>query len=189
MEVVRNMKHTLILTVLLSLTVSAPLWAKGEMVLIEVTGANLPTPIRISDPKIEAFTPWAGPGAPGGCNCPLNGAHTEGFIADWHAGVVSPRAAQLTRGVQHYEISFYEGCRTSNDWCTQKQPRMVYVVSYDYDPASPRGFVYLPGKGDASYQLNIGTIWRRVEGNWFFATASWEEFIRPVIDKAITRSH
>jgi hypothetical protein len=184
MEVVRNMKHTLFLTVLLSLAVSAPLSAKGEMVLIEVTGANLPTPIRITDPKIEAFSLWAGPG--------VNGArvpNAEGFIVDWRAGVLSPRAAQLTRGVQHYEISFYEGCRTSNDWCTQKQPRMVYVVSYDYDPASPRGFVYLPGKGDASYQLNIGTIWRRVEGNWFFATASWEEFIRPVIDKAITRSH
>jgi len=183
MEMVRNMKQTWILAMLFSLVVPA-LWAKGDMVLIEVKSATMPTLIRITDPKIQDFTPWAGPGVNGG-----RVPNAEGFIVDWHAGVLSPRAPQLAPGVQHYEISFYEGCRTTNDWCTEKQPRLVYVVSYDYDPASPRGFVYLPGKGDPSYQLNIGTIWRRVEGNWFSATASWEEFIRPVIDKAITRSH
>jgi len=188
MEMVRNMKHTLILIILLSLAVSAPLWAKGEMVLIEVKGATLPAPIQITDPKIEEFTPWSGPG--------VNGArvpNADGFIIDWHAGVLSQQATQHVEqqapGLQHYEISFYEGCRTKNDWCTEKEPRLVYVVFYDYDPSSARGFVYLPGKGDPSYQLNMGTIWRHVEGNWFLATHSWEEFIRPVIEKAITQSH
>jgi hypothetical protein len=176
MEMVRNMKHTLILIILLSLAVSAPLWAKGEMVLIEVKGATLPTPIRITDPKIEDFSPWAGPG--------VNGAsvpNAEGFIIDWHAGVLSQQAAHPASGLQHYEVSFYEGCRTRNDWCTEKEPRLVYVVSYDYDPSSPRGFIYLPGKDDPSYDINVRTIWRRIEGNWFFATGSWEKFIRPVI--------
>ena len=184
MEMVRNMKRTLILTVLFSFVVSA-LWAKGDMVLIEVKGATLPTPIRITDPKVQDFTPWAGPG--------VNGArapNAEGFIVDWRAGVVSQQAAQPAPGLQHYEISFYEGCRTGNDSnCLTEKPHLVYVVSYDYDPSSPRGFVYLPGKGDPSYYLNLGTIARWVEGNWFLAAKSWEEFVRPVIEKVITRSH
>ena len=53
--------------------------------------------------KIEDFTPWAGPG--------VNGARVpsaEGFIVDWHAGVVRQPA-----GLQHYEVSFYAGCRSS----------------------------------------------------------------------------
>lgn len=184
MEMVGNMKRTLILTMLFSLVVPA-LWAKGEMVLIEVKGATLPTPIRITDPKIEAFSPWAGPG--------VNGAsvpNAEGFIVDWHAGIVSQQVAQPAPGLRHYEVSFYEGCRTGNDpSCLAEKPRLIYVVSYDYDPSSPRGFVYLPGKDDPSYSINVRTIWRQVEGNWFFATKSWDEFIRPVLEKAITRNH
>ena len=46
MEMVRNMKHTLILAMLFPL-LAPSLWAKGEMVLIEVKGANLPAPIRM----------------------------------------------------------------------------------------------------------------------------------------------
>jgi hypothetical protein len=33
------------------------------MVRIEIKGANLGLPIEITDPRIEEFTPWAGPGA------------------------------------------------------------------------------------------------------------------------------
>ena len=179
MEMVRNMKQTWILAMLFSLVVPA-LWAKGDMVLIEVESATMPTLIRITDPKIQDFTPWAGPGVNGG-----RVPNAEGFIVDWHAGIVSQQAAQPAPGLQHYEISFYEGCRTRNDWCTEKEPRLVYVVSYDYDPASPRGFVYLPGRRDPLYYLNMGTISRWVEGNWFLASNSWEQFIRPVIAKAI----
>ena len=93
-----------ILALLFSLTVSVPLWAKGDTVLIEVKGETLSTPIKITDPKIEGFTPWAGPG--------VNGARVpdaEGFIVDWHSGVVTQHAA----GLQHYEVSFYAGCRTA----------------------------------------------------------------------------
>jgi hypothetical protein len=190
MEMVRNMKHFLILILLFALAVSAPLWAKGDMVLIEVKGAALPAPIRITDPKIEDFTPWAGPG--------VNGArvpNADGFIIDWHAGIVSQQvsqqatlqSAQPAPGLRHYEVSFYEGCRTGNGSnCLTEKPLLIYVVSYDYDPSSPKGFVYLPGKGDPSYSLNVGTITRRVEGNWFLATSSWEQFIRPVIAKAMS---
>jgi hypothetical protein len=178
---------------LASLTASGPLWAKGDMVLIEVKGETLSAPIRITDPKVEDFTPWAGPG--------VNGARVpdaEGFIANWHAGIVTPRA----RGPQRYEVSFYAGCRADrphglgsvtmppNDpGCLAEKPRLIYAVFYDYDPSSRRGFVYLPGKGERLYYLDMGTIARGIEGNWFSATSSWEDFIGPILTRALNRSH
>jgi hypothetical protein len=164
---------------LFPLAVSVPVWAKGKLVLIEVKGATLSTPIRITDAKIENFQPWAGPGTA------TNGVpSTEGFIVDWHAGVVTPHGS----GLQHYEVSFYVTCGTgTNDpECPAQVPyiagtRLVYVVFYDYDPSLPRGFVYLPGKGSPFYYLNMRSIARGCEGNWFLAKDSWEDFIRPVI--------
>jgi hypothetical protein len=59
-------------------------------------------------------------------------------------------------------------------------------VFYDYDPSSSRGLVYLRGKGSPFYYVNMGTIGRgEVEGNWFVAEKSWEDFIRPIIAKAL----
>jgi hypothetical protein len=182
----RMTRSLAILGLLFSLTVSMPLWAKGDTVLIEVKGETLSTPIKITDPKIEEFTPWAGPG--------VNGARVpdaEGFIVDWHAGIVTQQPA----GLQHYEISFYAGCRTATRWnatikeCLAEKPRLVYVVFYDYDPSSSRGFIYLPGKGSPFYYVNMGSIARGCEGNWFVAKDSWEDFIRPVIAKALRQSN
>jgi hypothetical protein len=168
---------------LLFLLASVPLLAKGQLVLIELRGANLSAPVRITDAKIENFSPWAGPGTA------TNGVeNTEGFIVDWQAGVVRPHGA----GLQHYEVSFHVSCDTAaiDPRCLTKAPftmrmRLVYVVFYDYDPSSPRGFVYLPGKGSSFYYLNMGSIARGCEGNWFLARDSWEDFIRPVMSKTL----
>jgi hypothetical protein len=66
---------------------------------------------------------------------------------------------------------------------------LVYVVFCDYDPSSSRGLVYLPGKGSPFYYVNMGSIARGGEGNWFIAEKSWEDFIRPVIAKALVQSY
>jgi hypothetical protein len=152
------------------------IWAKGDTVVIEVQGGALTTPLKITDPRIQDFNIWSGPG--------VNGATLEnatGFIIDWPAGVVAPAPA----GLQHYEISFYEGCRVPNDWCRAEKPSLAYVVFYDYDPSSKRGFVYLPGKGEPWYVMNVRSIWHGdgVEGHWFLAADSWEGFVRPLIAK------
>jgi hypothetical protein len=143
------------------------------MVLIEVRGPLLMTPIRITDPTIQEFSVWAGPG--------VNGSGIEnakGFIIDWHKGVVDQPPTGLTR----YELSFYDGCRLAQN-CQGEKPSLVYVVAYEYDPSSNRGFVYLPGKGEASYYLNVGTIYHGhgAEGHWFVASSEWNTFIRPLI--------
>lgn len=77
-----------------------------------------------------------------------------------------------------------------------REIRLVYVVSYDYDP-SERGYIYVPGRGDQWYKLDILTVFRKVEnfpfkpglfrkieGSWFYARPSWEQVARPLIAPA-----
>jgi hypothetical protein len=73
--------------------------------------------------------------------------------------------------------------------CLAEKPRLVYVVFYDFDPSLSRGFVYLPGRAEAFYFLNIGTIARGCEGHWFLAKDSWEAFMRPLITQALRQNH
>jgi hypothetical protein len=160
---------------LVLLMAPAAAWAKGDMVLIEIRGGNLTAPLKITDPKIQEFSVWAGPG--------VNGStveNAEGFIADWRKGAV----AQPADGVPRYELSFYAGCRTAPS-CLGETPILVYVVSYAYDASSKRGYIYLPGTS-----RNVSTIYhgKDVEGRWFPATYAWEQFVRPRIAAASRHS-
>lgn len=106
----------------------------------------------------------------------MNGVEqTEGFVIDWSRGAV----AQPPLGLRRYEISFYSDFR-------QKEGSVIYSVSYAYDPSSRKGFIYLPGRNDASFRINTSTMWHGhgLEGNWFFATSEWESFVRPLIERA-----
>jgi len=59
--------------------------------------------------------------------------------------------------------------------------RLIYVVFYEYDPATAKGYIYLPGRTDEWYRVNVSTIFRGVEGRWFRATTEWDNFARPLI--------
>src|SRR5206468_3155174 len=113
----------------------------------------------------EQFTVWAGTGV--GIN---NIPQTEGFIVDWKTGPVAAPKATLPR----YQVSFHVLHQRPSD----------YVVYYAYDPATRRGYVYLPGKGEKFYESNTFLIFRGIEGNWLSATGSWTEIARPLIERA-----
>ena len=159
---------------------SSLLWAKGDMVLIEIKGPDLRAAIKITDPKIEEFNIWAGPGT----SSSIRGEGTEGFIIDWKAGAL----AQPPAGLQHYRLDFYAGCRQRPDDpdCAAERPRLVYVVGFDYDAASKHGFVYLPRFFEPWSELNCGSICRGhgLEGHWFRATSTWERFVAPFLERA-----
>ncbi len=166
---------------------SSPLLAKGRMVRIEISGGTLISPLKIADERrLEEFVFWDGPG--------MNGAVLEnaerGSIIDWKTGIVAQHPADL----QRYEVSFYwMGCPTRNPgYCGDGVPVVAYVVFYEYDASSKRGFVYLPGEGErALWALDDSTIYRGpgVAGHWFRATTSWADFVGPLIAKAPHRSH
>ena len=144
------------------------------MVCIEVRGKGLTKAVAITDPGIQHFHVWTGPGVNG-----VAVADAEGFIANWKHGVVPSPPDRMPR----YELSWYATCHPGAANCRSTQPSLVYVVLYARDPASRHGFVYLPGKGEPSYDLNVRSIYRgpRVDGQWFRTTESWDRFIDPVI--------
>jgi hypothetical protein len=160
---------------LVMMSIPIPLSAKGATVKITIKGADLATPIEITDPTVRDFSVWAGPGVY------VNGIEqTEGFIIQWSKGIVAERP----NGLQRYEVSFYTGCDIGEWGCRSSKPSLSYVVFYDYDPSMEQGYVYLPGKADELSKFSGMWHGHGFEGNWLRATSEWENFVRPLIAKA-----
>ena len=141
----------------------APLLAKAKTVKIIIKGADLKTPIEISDPKILAnFQVWTGPGT--------STADRQGLIIDWSQGPVRERPQALRR----YQVSFH----------TDPNDQIAYVVYYAFSPGAEQGYVCVPGKSDQWYRRNVRAIFRGVEGEWFRAWGAWERVAIPLIEKA-----
>jgi len=145
------------------------LFAKAETSKITIEGADLKAPIEITDQKVlRDFSVWAGPGTA------VNGtpsSEANAFVINWAQGPVAERP----QGLQRYQVSFYAKLPAE---------RRIYVVFYECDPAVAHGYVYLPGKGDKWYRLNVGTILRGVEGKWFHAWSTWDNIAKLLIASA-----
>ena len=159
-----NMRMALavLLNSLLILSVPTPLLAKGKTVKITIKGADLKTPIAITDRKILAnFQVWTGPGT--------STADRQSLVIDWSQGPVRKAPESLRR----YQVSFH----------TDPNEQIVYVVYYAFSLGAEQGYVYLPGDSDEWAGLNVRSIWRGVEGKWFPAWSAWERVARPLIEK------
>jgi hypothetical protein len=141
------------------------LLAKGPTFKITIEGPELSSPVEISDELVLGkFNVWAGAGTT---------PQTEGFIVDWGKGPVGGEQAVLTS--PRYKVSFHV--------IHQDRP-ISYVVFYAFDPATGKGYVYLPGKGETYWGSNVYLIWRGVEGKWLNASGAWTDFARPAIERA-----
>ena len=100
--------------------------------------------------------------------------NAPGFIIDWSQGPVS----QPPQALRRYQVSFY------SDELQNERP--IYMVYICVGPGSDEGYVYLPGKSDEWWRLNVSSIVRGVEGKWFHAWSLWEGIARPLIKKART---
>jgi hypothetical protein len=145
-------------TILLLLTLIAPLQAKEDLVKITIQGSGIATPIEITTPEIGLFNIWAGPGVTAN-----KVEQTEGFIIDWKKGKLAEKPAAS----QVYEVTFYGGRPPT-------KPSIIYKVRYDSE-----GNVYLPGKNDEEFKFNQA-MWHghNLEGNWFPATTEWKNFVK-----------
>ena len=159
------MKRTLGLVSIAALATSVLVSAKGPTSRITIVDTLRGTSTDITDPVVlSRFTVWDGPGT----YSTTNGQTTEGrdgFIADWRSGPLDSRPPGLTR----YEVRFF--VRHNTD----PVERLAYTVFYERDPSSGNGFVYVPGKTDEQYRLNVASILRgsRFEGRWFRANQNW----------------
>jgi hypothetical protein len=162
------MKATLVFGLVVSLLATS-LASKGATTKITIRDTVSGRSVDITDEAVlQDFNVWTGPGTF------LGGVEgTTGFIIDWESGIV----VQRPHGLRRYEVRFYVNRSSPVD----EQP--AYVVFYEHDAASQRGFVYLPGKSDEQYRLNTRAIFRGhgYEGSWFHANTAWKTAIRTLI--------
>jgi len=154
------MKRILIALVAVPLIlVAAPktAWAKGATSKITISGGGLTSEIEVTDPRIlDISNVW------------------YGKFLDRSKGAVK----EPPRGLRTYEVWFYIKF-SAND------VRKRYVVYYSPDPSTGHGYVYLPGKGQPWYWLNVSALFQDGrDGKWSYASPAWEDLIKPVIADA-----
>jgi hypothetical protein len=100
---------------------------------------------------LQNFRIWSGPGTSSVAESEplLNRAPETFIVANW-----SPLAAPPS-DLMRYQVSFYADHHTDG---------LDHVVMYVPDPTNHRAFVYLPGKGEPEYSLNVFSIYRGLEG-------------------------
>ena len=157
-------KTPIFVSALLLLGIPTLLLAKGETVRITIKGDDLAAPIEVTDPLVvQKFGVWTGPGT--------SSNQSQGLIVDWSRGFAKRPSAKF----RVYTVSFYV-----ND----RRERLAYVVLYACEPSTNDGFVYVPGQGDPSYSLNVASVVRGVEGQWFHAWSAWDSLAQPLLEAA-----
>jgi hypothetical protein len=78
------------------------------------------------------------------------------------------------KALPRYLVTFY--VRWANG--SEETIKPKYVVTYVRDPRTGRGFVYLPGRGEEGYAMNVGAMERDGrDGRWHIAEAEWSDAI------------
>jgi hypothetical protein len=136
--------------------------AKSPTVKITISGGGLTSAIEVTDQRIlDISNVWSGQ------------------FLDRSRGT----AKEPPRGFQRYEVSFY--IKIAENKVSKK-----YVLYYYPNPAAEPGYIYLPGKGETWYSLNVAAILRdEQDGKWNYASPTWEDLIKPVIASAEATQH
>jgi hypothetical protein len=161
------MKRSVVLFALVLLfAIPVRLSAKAETVKVVIQGADLTTPIQITDRKVLAdIQVFSGRGTYSN----EEKLEEPSFVIDWTQGTTGEPHESLPR----YQVSFYADL---------PKERVIYVVWYVFDAVTGEGYVYLPGKNDKDYTLNVRTIIRGVEGNWFHSWTKWDAVAEKMIE-------
>jgi hypothetical protein len=128
--------------------------AKSPTVKITISGGGLTSAIEVTDARIlDISNVWSGQ------------------FLDRSRGT----AKEPSRSLPRYEVSFYIKI-------AENEVRKKYVLYYCPNPAAEPGYIYLPGKGETWYSLNVGAILRDgQDGKWNYASPAWEDLIKPMI--------
>ena len=162
----RRVAPILVVTLLLAASVAA----KGPTTRIVITDIERGTVSEITNRSVlDKFQVWAGRGTYSGVPDQQTEG-TEGFIVDWPEGTVEQRPGRLRR----YELRFYVAPRTSAAPRLGPGEELAYVVLYEHDAATERGYVFLPGRSDEHFGLNVRSIHRGLEGRWLRASHAWQ---------------
>jgi hypothetical protein len=114
----------------------------------------------------------AGPGL----SSPVEVTSPDAIAANvWAGDFIGHPTTEPDKAFPRYDVSFYVEP-------PRKPVRMMYVVYYVRNPHTGQGFVYLPGRGDEWYRLNVSTILRDgQDGKWHEAVSAWSKAIATVL--------
>jgi hypothetical protein len=149
--------------------------AKSHVTRIEVLRGKAPL-VSIEAPVAGEFTIWSGPGTGGTAGDETGNPRSDGDIADWRQGAVqAPPKGPV------YKVMFLcEACEPAREDAWR-----CYGVRYAPGGNGAPGLIQIPEAGDPDFPLNLQTIYRGVEGQWFRASAKWEELVRARIQGAL----
>lgn len=148
------------MTTMLLVLAGSTVHAKGLPDKAIIRGGSLAQPIEITDREtLMLFSPWF-----------------DKFI-DWEKGVVAAPATQE----QVFEVSIFMKSRPDNPAQDHRDMRLIYTLKYCPRTSGP-GYIYLPGKDDEHYAVNVSTILRDGhDGKWHQAATAWETVVKRLI--------
>jgi hypothetical protein len=145
--------------------------AKGPTTRIEVGQGKRAFVVLTGEESAGQFTIWSGPGT-GVMTAEGTIMSTgEGDFADWAAGPV-----EAPQGLAVYSVRFY--CAANAPGHESIPSNQCYGVRYAVAPGG-RGYIQIPPAVDEEFPLKTQSIVRGVEGQWYRASARWDETIRP----------
>jgi hypothetical protein len=150
--------------------------AKSQITRIEVfrDGAML---LHIANPAAGELDIWSGPGNKVSRDESPGVSTGGGDIADWDGGAVQAP----DDGWPVYKVIFLcEACEPA-----RKDAWRCYGVRYVPGIRGQPGLIQIPDAQDPEFSLNLQTIYRGVEGQWFRASAKWEEIVANSIADAV----
>jgi hypothetical protein len=147
----------LVVSLVISAVMPQSAAAKSPTAKITISGGTLANEIVVTDPQIlDLSNVWFGK-----------------FLDPSKGAAKAPPS-----GLRRYEVSFYIKA-ADNDL------KRKYVLYYYPKSATEPGYIYLPGKGETWYALNVNAILREgQDGKWNSALPEWENLIKPVIARA-----
>lgn len=153
--------------------------AKSQVTRIEVIQGKAPL-VSIEAPVAGEFTIWSGPGTGVTAGGETQVSYSDGDIADWKLGAVeAPSSGPI------YDVAFLcEACEPA-----RKEAWRCYGVRYAPGPRGQPGLIQIPAAHDPDFPLNLKTIYRGVEGQWFRASPKWEALVRGRIPGVLTSAH
>jgi hypothetical protein len=145
--------------------------ARSHVTRIDVSRDKIAL-VQIEGADASAFTIWGGPGT----EVEAGAEDAAADIADWQGGSVAAPG-----GGPVYEVMFLcEACEPA-----RKDSWRCYGVRYAPGRDGAPGLIQIPAPGDPAFPGNLKTIYRGVEGQWFRASAKWEQVVRARIQQAL----
>jgi hypothetical protein len=149
---------SLLIICLIQIGCASAVYSKGVPDKVIIKGGALRQPIEITSREVlKGYDPFIGQ-----------------FI-DWSKGVVAAPPSEDAS----YEVFFYMRWKERHSKYDLGDLKMIYSVRYVPGRGNAPGYIYLPGKDDDRYSINIGTIIRDGDdGKWHQASPAWDKLIK-----------